>query len=127
MKQDHVDATFGGQELRFQLARDDRAIAYLEHAIGSPFAVWRRLASGTWHVRDVQAVLSFAYPGATPLLVANVPGIPFPTHEAVADVLRRSAPAAYVPLAGALLEAFLFGLEPERARFDEAKPYGAAA
>jgi hypothetical protein len=126
-KVDYVDATFGGQGLRFQLARDDRAIAYLEHAIGSPFAVWRRFAGGMWQVRDVQAVLSFAYPGAKPVLVANVPGIPFPTHEAVAEAMRKSPPAAYVPLVGAILEAFLFGLEADRARFDEAQPYGAAA
>src|SRR5947209_671746 len=125
MKQDYVDATFGGQEARFQLARNDRAVAYLEHAIGSPFAVWRRFAGGVWQVRDVQAVLSFAYPGAKPVLVANVPGVPFPTQEAVADVLRKSPPAAYVTLVALILEAFLFGLDADRARFDEAKPYGA--
>jgi hypothetical protein len=123
----YVDAKFGGQEIRFQLAHDGRAVAYLEHAIGSPFAVYKRLAAGNWTVRDVSAVLSFAHPDFTPVLVSQVPGMPFPAHEIVADTLETNPSGIFVGLAAKILEAFLMGLPEGRATFDESKPYGEEA
>jgi hypothetical protein len=125
--QGFVTATFGGQAIKFQLAHDARTVAYLEHAIGSPFAVWKRLAAGNWTVRDVSAVLSFAHPDFAPVLVSNVPGLPFPAPEAVADAVQRNPAGIFAGLAVKILEAFLFGLPEERATFDEGKPFGEEA
>jgi hypothetical protein len=125
--QGFVTAKFGGQEIKFQLAHNARAVAYLETAIGSPFAVYKRLAAGNWTVRDVSAVLSFAHPDFAPVLISNVPGIPFPAHKAVADALEKNPAGIFAGLAAKILEAFLFGLPEARATFDEGNPFGEEA
>ena len=110
-----VDAAFGGQAVRFSLSRDPQACASLEAAIGSPFGAYKRFVANLWTVTDVRLVLAHATPGVW-LLHGH-------TRVAAVDAaLTARSAVTYAPLAVRILEAFLFGLEPARAVFDEDAP-----
>jgi hypothetical protein len=114
-KKTGVDAVFAGRRLRFELRRDAHAVVSLEAAIGSPFAAFLRFGTGAWSMTDVRMVLSHAYPGAT--LLHRL------TRVAVVEAAIEAKPATtYAWLAQKTLEAFLMGLDPALATFDEADP-----
>lgn len=139
----HVDATFGGRRLRFELYRDRDTVDRLESAIGSVSACWGRFKSGDWTVSDVRAVLAMAHPAPSarladysPMSLSSIrariegrkeqpatPRQPRGVDLSVIDaVLSRHPLATYAPLAGAIITAAFIGLPPYAATFDEDAP-----
>jgi len=126
-----VVATFGGQETRFAIARED--LAAFEMAIGLPaYTIFTKFAGGLWSVTDLRTVLNFAAMSSTEkaphrataqagfnsyLLDLNLRRGCGPSR--VDRVLLDNAPARYAPLALKILEASLFGLDPVDAIFNE--------
>lgn len=142
----HVDATFGGRRLRFELYRDRDTVDRLESAIGSVSACWGRFNSGDWTVSDVRAVLAMAHPmpsarlaDYSPMSLASIRARidgrtePAPTPRqprgvdlsAIDAVLSQRPLALYGPLAAMILAAACYGLPAPVAVFDEdAAPAG---
>lgn len=118
-KQAHIDAVFGGKQVRFRIRRENNRLIAIGLSISEPFAIFQKFALGNWTVGDLKMVLGVSYnDGANPYLLV-VP-------KEVEDVLCREPPGVYVPLAVAILEAYLFGIEPERGTFDEKAERAAA-
>lgn len=130
----HVEATFGGRQVRFDL-RDE--IAALEVSLGGgAYSCLRRLVSGEWALRDLQLVLSAAIPfdlsevpsnsveaklKRADRRLAEYTGISAGVAESpfVLRVLKENPPARYAVLALKVLEAGLFGIASDQATFDE--------
>lgn len=150
----HVDATFGGRRLRFELYRDRETVDRLESAVSSVSACWGRFQSGTWTMNDVRVVLALAHPapptrltGYSPMSLSSIrariegrkeevsqpPRQPRGVDLAAIDaVLARRPLATYAPLAAMILAAACYGLPAPAAVFDEdaaapAEPGSAAA
>lgn len=105
---DHVDATFGGERVRFRLAPEH--LPGFEAAIQGPaYQCFTRFAGGWWTFRDVEAVLTAALPLDVDAAAAR----------RVQAALRSRPPAVYAVLATKILEAALFGIDPAVAVFDE--------
>lgn len=127
----HVDAVFGGEHVRFILARDRSSIVALEQAVGSVSAAWGRFSAGDWTMNDVRSILVQAFPRsdrpAEDALRSFLPrptvGCISPRHETVEDhvdaVIGARPLATYAPLAGQLLTAAFIGLPTAVAVFDE--------
>jgi hypothetical protein len=107
-----IQARFGGRELTFRLERNERAVACFEAQAGTAFAMFQRFATGHWSPADVALVLAHASVGA--------PNRSIGLDPAVDEVVARAPAGAYAPLAVKALEAFLFGVPPLAATFDEA-------
>lgn len=144
----HVDATFGGASVRFQLNRDHDTVTKLEDAVGSVSACWGRFNSGDWTMRDVRTILALAHPAPKqgrgmfvhlrpPLEIERAmahlrgeryqrkapPPEPRGVDPATIDAVTASRPlATYAPLAGAILAAAFIGLPKNAAVFDERAP-----
>lgn len=136
-----IDATFGGEAIRFELKRSD--IVALENTLGgSAFQMLKRLTSSVWTMRELQIVLSAAIPeevadrdhNSTEALVAKMHA-QFAGHASYATVvesrrvlavLRENPPAVYAVLAQLVLEAALLGIDPTLAAFDEGAMEGAS-
>ncbi|WP_131193721.1 GTA-gp10 family protein [Lichenihabitans psoromatis] len=107
-----VEAIFAGDPVRFALRPDQASVESLEAAIGSPFAAFTRFRDGVWTISDIRMVLGHAFPDA--VLMQGL------TRVATVDAAIVARPAAtYAPLAIKILEAFLFGLAADQARFVE--------
>lgn len=106
-KVDHVDAVFGGEQLRFRLAPE--ALPVFEREIrGSAHQCFLKISGGFWTFAEVEAVLAAALPAP---------------RRADGSIIQRALcsrpPAAYAILAAWILEAALFGIEDSLAIFDE--------
>lgn len=132
----HVDALFGGKRVRLQLARDIPSALAIEAQVGSLYALMMRFAdpAGGWTVNDVRTILARAHPeprglfhgldrprvapisGAAPPDPPAQRGVPSDTLN---PVFAGKPAATYAPLAALVLEAFLLGLRPDRAAWDE--------
>jgi hypothetical protein len=110
-RQDHVDATFAGQSIRFELRRDAKTQQMLALCNVAPFAMYRRFAEGIWFADDIIRVLSLAYSPSPYIFVPSV-----------AQRVRSAAYGHYAPLAVAILEAHLYGIQSDRALFEDALP-----
>ncbi|MFI5410148.1 hypothetical protein [Kaistia sp. UC242_56] len=126
-----VLATFGGQEMRFAIARED--LVALEMAIGLPaYTIFTKFAGGLWSVTDLCTVLNFAAMSASDKAPhRQTAAVGFNSYvldralgrgcgpSRIDRVLLDNAPARYAALALKILEASLFGLAPDDAVFDE--------
>lgn len=105
-KQRHVDAEFGGEMVRFDLLRlPPPMLEYLERDSGL-IAKLQRLAAGMWTVRDISSVLEAAYQG-------KHHSQSWTQNEHVAGVLAQEPPGDYAALAANVLQAYLFGIDPD--------------
>lgn len=118
----YVTAFFGGKKVHFELQRGERAEFILNMAFhqpglssASPFRLFQNFGAGTWTPGDVRTVLRLAYRGE----------LSFVPQLEVRRVLETAAPGIYAVLASRILEAYLFGLDKDKAVFDERQPYGA--
>jgi len=127
-KVNHVDAVFGGKQVRFAIERAD--IEAFERLAGVPaFALLQKLANGTWSVGDLKIVLNFASmpdsrrhflrKAAKIGLLSPALMVPPGLVTDVDKVLNTAAPAPFAVLAMKVLEAALFGLPEDQATFDE--------
>ncbi|MDB5733338.1 MAG: hypothetical protein JWQ03_3233 [Variovorax sp.] len=110
-RQDHVDARFAGQQIRFELKRDATTQQMMTLCGLAPFAMYRRFAEGLWAADDIMRVLSLAYSPAPYIIVPSI-----------AKRVRSAAYGHYAPLAIAVLEAHLYGIDPDRALFEDTQP-----
>ena len=119
----HVDAVFGGKPVRFEITDEPSTMHVLEHVVRmSPFEAFRRFADGTWTLKDVRSVLGLSYGGRADLkaIVDGGAGLPRDLHP-VRAALASGPPGPYAMLAAQVLEAYLFGIDPKLAKFDERK------
>ena len=112
IKQHHIDATFGGKPVRFRIRREGHTLLAINLRIAEPYALFQKFALGHWTVADLITVLSVAYDDGSPKSIIVTP-------KAVEDVMNREPPGIYVPLAVAILESYMFGIDPERGTFNE--------
>ena len=79
----------------------------------SPYGSFQRFAAGIWTVAELSFILRFAWMGAGDV-----------TRNVFVDtVLTREPPGNYAPLAARVLEAYLLGIDPRLAVFDERDPF----
>ncbi len=105
-----VQARFGGQEIEFGLS--SHALFAFTIKQKSPYATLERLLVGTWSMDDLETVLRAAYKRTGSI-----------AKNQADTVLLREPPGNYVPLAIKIMQAFLFGLDPDKAVFDERDPF----
>lgn len=102
----HVEAEFGGEEVRFELV--ERLVggeSTLEIALGGgrrPMSLLNAFIAGQWSNGDLHAVLHAALPAER----RN-------DFHFVSSVISGAPPAPLAMLAGKILEAYLFGLADE--------------
>jgi hypothetical protein len=121
LKQSKITARLGGREVALEIRRD--LLEKFGQMLGLPeqlYAQYTRLATGQWTIEDVRAPILAGFAGANG-------GWPI-HHEATVDpVLRKNGHGHYVGLAARVIEAALFGVEPDAARWDEDAVLGVAA
>jgi len=108
-----VAAVIDGEVVTFELGRD-RASAWRMQKLfrlGSAFTQFQAFSLGSWSVEDVRTVLVEAYAGD---------GEP---AQFVERLLVTNPVGRITPLAIKVLEAFLFGVPPERASFNDLDPF----
>jgi hypothetical protein len=142
----HVDATFDGKKLRFELKRNRieafeeclRKNAHDDDIVmgASAYAALKRIWGGGWTATDIEQTLAFALETQTreqvrlsevqkalARYVAQL-GTPMPSHYEthtpgdVMPAIERDGHAAYVRLVENILRAALFGISAEEADFD---------
>lgn len=105
-KQRHVDAEFAGEMARFDISRLPIHLReYLERD-GSLISMLQRLVAGMWTVKDISSVLEAAYQG-------KHRGVTWLSNEHVARILTEEPPGQYAALAANVLQAYLFGIDPD--------------
>jgi hypothetical protein len=104
-KVDYIKARFRGREIIFRL---DPRLAPLFEAHMSAFHRFQRFGAGVWEANDIRVVLSFAHPQS---IIGVCPEVD--------DAIARHVTAYYLRLAILVLEAYLFGIDEEKAIFDE--------
>ena len=110
----HVDATCGGESVRFELPTPTPIVGPMQPALREPFATYKRFGSGDWSGSDIFQVLSEAHPKR----IAALP--------VIAETITAKPAATYAGLAVKILEAHLFGIDADRAHFDEAHAFADA-
>lgn len=145
----HVEATFDGKKLRFELRRNRieafedrlRKNAHDDDIVmgASAYAALKRIWGGGWTATDIEQTLGFALETQTreqvrlmgvqrsiAKLSAQM-GTPMPSHYEthtpgdVMPAIERDGHAAYVKLVERILRAALFGISAEEADFDNYK------
>lgn len=116
----HVDAVFGGKEVRFELAQDHFHFSLFEAQLDAKaaYGCLQSFMDGRWSVHDVRVILRFAYPGK---------GAAWGLCRETDAVLEANPPGPYALLAMRVLEAGVFGIKSELAVFDEKAPAAAEA
>lgn len=116
---DAIAAIFGGQQVTFRLERGAQWSEVITAWLGPPLALQHRAIAGQWSPAEISAVLKLAYVGAPLRAVMHVPEVD--------DALERHPAGTYAVLVLRILEAYLFGIDPRDASFDERDAYGATA
>src|SRR5215203_535239 len=108
-----VTALIDFEAVTFELGRDRASSWRMQKLfrLGSPFAQFQAFSIGSWNVDDVRTVLIEAYAGD------DEPA------QFVERLLVTMPVGRIAPLAIRVLEAFLFGIPSERARYDAADPF----
>ncbi|GJD58150.1 GTA-gp10 family protein [Methylobacterium dankookense] len=114
-----ITAVFGGRSVTFRLEPGAHWSEIITAWLGPPLALQHRAIAGQWSPAEIAAVLKLAYVGAPLRAAMQVPEVD--------DVLERRPAGTYAVLVLRILEAYLFGIDPRDATFDERDAYGAAA
>jgi hypothetical protein len=110
-----IDARFGGEQVAFRLEPGAHWAEIHDVWLGPLLALHQRILASISSRAEVERVLSLAYVGAKDRALASVPE--------VVDVLDRSPIGTYIPLAARILEAHIFGVEADLARWDEREAF----
>lgn len=109
-KIDYVTLVEGGKAVNFKI-RDLRRFEVLAQLkYGGAYAMFRTIGRGDWTIDLLEHVLTVGYQGANG-------GTDLVTPPYVSELLQKF-PGYYAPVAARVLEAALFGLEPEEATIE---------
>ncbi len=103
----HVDAKFDSKHVRFRYVNN-----IFNQRTVQPYALFNRLATGTWTVQDMIDALGYSY----------MEGQSLGMHD-VERLLNEKPPGNYVLLAQRIMEAYVVGIKPDLAVFDEDRPF----
>src|ERR1700712_664142 len=93
----HVDALFGGAQVRFCLRTDAPSAMLTGAMLGTVYGCFKTFASDRWTLDDVRNVLRLSHPGGVAV------------WGEVDAIVAASPATAYAELAAAILGAHLFG------------------